>query len=283
MFSLQLENENGNVVNINDNETYVVLNVSGLNPPSASIYTSKSLNKKGLKYNGSSLNERNIVIDIKLLGDVERSRNALYEWIDTEQYVKIYYKNGVKNAYCEGYVEDVTIDYFSQSEIVSVAIICPNPYWKDLQGIAADLSLLLSQFVFPFSIGSEGVPFSTIRDKNVSSVYNQGAETGARFTITCNGEVKALKIYNAQEGSKEAFQINATLPAGWIVVIDTESNPKTCKAFKPDGTTENLLKYVVDPTWFTLKKGENVFGYSCEPDSLNAQVTIAFTHKYLGV
>jgi hypothetical protein len=282
MFSLQLENENARVVDINDSVNYIVLNVSGLNPPSASIYTSKSPNKKGLKYNGSSLNERNIVIDIKLLGDVERNRNALYEWIDTEQYVKIYYKNGVKNAYCEGYVEDVTIDYFAQSEIVSVAIICPNPYWKDLQDISVDISLLAKQFKFPFAIDSEGVPFSTIRDVNETTIYNSGAETGAKFTIKCNGNVTNLKIYNADDG-KQAFKINTTLSADWIVVIDTENNPKTCKAYKPDGTTENLLKYVVDPTWFTLKRGYNSFGYTVESGALNATITVGFTNKYLGV
>jgi hypothetical protein len=282
MFSLQLENENARVVDINDSVNYIVLNVSGLNPPSASIYTSKSPNKKGLKYNGSSLNERNIVIDIKLLGDVERNRNALYEWIDTEQYVKIYYKNGVKNAYCEGYVEDVTIDYFAQSEIVSVAIICPNPYWKDLQDISYDMSLLLKQFVFPFAIDSNGIPFSTVRDSHETTIYNSGAETGAKFRVECFGNVTNLTIYNAEDGT-QVFRINTTIPAGWIVVIDTENNPKTCKAFKPDGTTENLLKYVVNPTWFTLKRGYNTFGYTVDTGQENAGITIGFTNKYLGV
>ena len=135
MFEFRLENEAGNVVNINDESRYVVLSCSGLNPPSASIFTAKSPNRKGSKHKGSSLDERNMIITIKLLGDIEANRIALYDWVSTENYVKIYYKNGKRDVYIEGYVQDCPIDFFTESEVVSVAIVCPDPYFKDLQEI----------------------------------------------------------------------------------------------------------------------------------------------------
>ena len=125
MFELKLENSNGAIVNINDEVNYVVLSASGLNPPSASLFTSKSPNRKGLRHNGSTLDERNITIKIKLLGDIENSRIALYEWCNTEQYVKVHFKNNSKEVYCEGYVEDCEVDQFTDSEIVELAILCP--------------------------------------------------------------------------------------------------------------------------------------------------------------
>ncbi|MGN0804268.1 MAG: phage tail domain-containing protein, partial [Candidatus Coproplasma sp.] len=174
MFDLKLENANANVVNINDGVKYQVLGCSGLTPPSASIYTGKSPNRKGVKYNGSTLNERNIVVQIKILGDIEKNRNALYEWIDTEQYCKVYYRNGEKNVYCEGHIQDCDADFFVDNEIISVAILCENPYWKDLQTISAGISALLKQFTFPFAIDSAGIPFSTMRDNNTTTIVNSG-------------------------------------------------------------------------------------------------------------
>ena len=123
MFGLQLENINSNIVDLNDSVRYQVIGVTGLNPPSAEIFTSKSPNRKGLKYNGSTLNERNVVISIRLLGDIELNRNFLYTWIDTENYTKIRYQKGLKNVYCEGYVQDCDIDLFTENEIVEFEVV----------------------------------------------------------------------------------------------------------------------------------------------------------------
>lgn len=282
MFELYLENENANIVNINDNINYVVISAEGLTPPSASIFTAKSPNRKGVKYNGSTLNERNIIITIKILGDIEANRNALYAWVDTEQYCKVRYKNGIKNVYCEGHVADCPIELFTDNEVVNLAILCEDPYWKDLQEIKTEISALIKQFTFPFSIDANGIPFSTIRETNTTSVFYVGAETGVEIKIKCKGDVENLTLYNARNVA-EKFEIATTLRAGWLVVIDTENSPKTIKAYKEDGTVENLLKYVQNPTWFTLKKGNNAFSYTTANGNDNAEISISFMAKYTGV
>lgn len=283
MFSLKLENNSANVVDINDGVNYLVLACSGLTPPSASIFTGKSPNRKGVKYNGSTLNERNIVLSIKLLGDIEANRNALYEWTDTEQYCKVYYRNGTKNVYCEGHIQDCEADFFTDNEIVSVAILCEDPYWKDLQEISAEISALLKQFTFPFAIDNAGIPFSTIRESNTTTIVNSGAETGVKITLICHGEVSNFTLFDANDTTKR-FTINTTLSDGWVVTIDTDGSPKTCIATKPDGSTANLLKYVGNnPTWFALKKGRNVFGFTADSGLTDVEVFIGYENKYLGV
>lgn len=283
MFSIKLENESANVVDLNDNERYVVLGANGLNPPSASIFTSKSPNKKGVKYNGSSLNERVIVLTIKILGDVETNRNALYEWTDTEQYCKVHYKNGVKTVYCEGHVQDCEVDQFTDNEVMSVAILCENPYWQSLAEISAEIAMITGGFIFPFAIDSAGIPFSSLQGRGETNIFNAGAETGIKIKITCNGTVTNFALYDL-ENTARIFRINTTFSAGWIVEINTDGSPKTCKAYKPDGTTENLMKYIgVNPTWFTLKKGNNRFGYTADAGMTEIEMSISFSNKYLGV
>lgn len=282
MYELRLENENSQTVNVNDGSNYIVLSVSGLNPPKATVFTAKSPNKKGSKKNGSTLDERIVIIQIKLLGDVEANRNALYAWSDTEQELKIYYRNGKKNIYCEGTVTDCDIDLFTNNEIVNIAILCTDPHLYDMQEIVSDISSILKQFTFPFAIDAEGVPFSTIKESNTTNIFNAGAETGVKITVKCNGEVSNLRIYNALDTTQQ-FKINRTLQKNWIVEINTDGSPKTVKLIKPDGTSENLLKYVYNPTWFTLKKGNNLFGFSADSGINDAEITIGFRNKYLGV
>lgn len=285
MFSFKLENESGNIVDINDGERYIVIPpVSGLNPPSAALFTSKSPNRKGSKYNGSTLDERNIVITIKILGDIEANRNALYAWVDTEQYCKVYYKNGVKSVFCEGYVQDCPIDLFTDNEVVSLAIVCPDPYWRDLQEISADISSIIKQFTFPFAIDSAGTPFSTLRESNTASILNVGAETGMRIVIKSKSQISNIAIYDASDTAR-VFRINTTIQAGEVVIIDTDASPKTVKLYKVDGTTVNILRYVgANPTWFTLKRGVNTFGFSIGSGTASdVELSIGYTNKFLGV
>ncbi len=282
MFKLALENTDGNIVNLNDGVNYVVIEFEGFNPPAASLFTSKSPNRKGSKKNGSTLDERTVIIAIKILGDVEANRNALYEWADTETELKIYYSNGVKNVYCEGTVTDCDVPLCTDNEIMTLAITCNDPYLKDLEKIATEISNLLKQFTFPFAIDANGIPFSTIKEDTKTNVFNAGAETGAIISIKALAEVSNISLYDANDATK-IFTINMTLQENEVVEIDTERSPRTVRLIKTDGTVENILKYVGhNPTWFRLKKGNNVFGFTAS-DIGSVEVTFSFTNKYLGV
>ena len=281
MFELSFENSDGKIVNINDGTNYVVVEFEGFNPPPASLFTSKSPNRKGSKKNGSTLDERALLFQIKILGDIEENRNALYEWTDTETELKIYYKNGVKSVYCVGTVTDCDVPLCTDNEIMTIAITCPDPYLKDLQEIAIEISNLLKQFTFPFAIDAVGIPFSTIREDNKTNVFNSGAETGAIIRIKALGEVSNITLYDANDATR-VFSVNMTLSENEVVEIDTERSPRTVKLIHVDGTTENILRYIGhNPTWFQLKKGNNIFGFTASVVA-NVEVTFSFTTKHLG-
>lgn len=281
MFEILFENAYGKVVNINDGVNYIITEFEGFNPPPASLYTSKSPNRKGSKKNGSTIDERTLIIHIKLLGDVEANRNALYEWTDTESEIKVYYKNGVKNVYCEGTVTDCDVPVCTDNEIMTVAITCTDPYLKELNEIATEISTFLKQLIFPFAIDAAGIPFSTIRESNKTNVYNAGAETGAIIRIKALGEVSDIALVDANDATR-VFKINLTLQENEVVEINTETSPRTVKHIAVDGTVTNILKYVGhNPTWFQLKKGDNMFAYTAS-DISKVGVVFSFTTKYLG-
>lgn len=284
MFELKLENKFGSVVNIDDGINYMVEDIEGLTPPEATIFTSKSPNKKGSKYNGSTIGERYVLITIALLGDIEESRNKLYEWVESEEYVKIYYQNDTKSIYCEGYVVVPEIDMYSPKETVQLSIICPDPYLKDLNDIVTEISNLIGIFTFPFAIEEEGIPFSEIKESVTTNIYNSGAETGVQIRVNFFGDVTEFSIMNANNTlEKIKFKKSYTFNNGDILIIDTDNSPKKIIVHKSDGTTDNILKHVEGkPYWLRLKRGNNLFTYTSSANT-NIEVSISFKNKYLGV
>ena len=94
MYILKVENITNNVLTLTQRESdFQVLQIDGLNPPNAQINRSTVAGLDGSKFNSSKLNERNIVITIKLNGDIEKNRLYLYSFFNTKRWCKIYYKN----------------------------------------------------------------------------------------------------------------------------------------------------------------------------------------------
>ena len=213
---------------------------------------------------------------------MEENRNYLYNWVDTEQYVKVHFMNNIKNVYCEGHVQECSIEFYTDNEVAVIAITCENPYWHELQEISNEIRAIISHFTFAFAIDENGIPFSTLERNTEINVFNVGAETGCKITIECSGDVRNLVIYDAKDTTRQ-FKFGTILRENWKVEINTETSPKTVKAFKPDGTVENLIKYIFNPTWFTLKKGNNIFDYTADSGVADAIITFSYTNKYLGV
>lgn len=201
MFECKIENKRNNIITLTQNESnFQIYNIEGLNPPKAQINVSKIAGIDGSKFNSAKLEERNIVIYIKLNGDVEANRLYLYSFFPTKEWCKFYYKNGARNVYIEGYVETVEVTSFTNNEIMQVSILCPAPYFKAMDEIIDDISKAIGLFEFPFAINENAaIPFSTIDNSKITDVYNTSeVETGVIVEVNIRGNVNSLEIKNTQ-------------------------------------------------------------------------------------
>ena len=106
MFVLKVENSKGYVLELTDNEeNYQITNIEGLDPPKADINTSSYANNDGFSFNGSKIKDREIVITMKINGDVEENRLKLYKYFRIKEWCKIYYKSELRDVFIEGYVQ----------------------------------------------------------------------------------------------------------------------------------------------------------------------------------
>ena len=284
MFILTVENKNKATLKLTQNESkYQVVGIEGFQPPSATINTSDAINMDGARYKSSYLNIRNVVLFIKINGNVEENRLRLYEFLGTNNYCKIYFSNNTRNVYCEGYVETVENDLFSNSQTVQVSIVCPNPYLFELNKILIDISKTFAKFEFPFMIEESGIEVSAVQEFRETSIINTGeATTGAEFTLTVdNGTVTNPTIYNAKNNA--FLRLNTKISQGEIIAIDTNVGKKSIKKYI-GAKEENIINLLdKNSTWHQLDVGVNVFTYSAESNENSLHITISYNNLYKGV
>lgn len=282
MFSLTVENINGEKLQLTNNDNYAVTSITGLNPAPANINTSKLATNDGSIFNSSSVNQRNIVITVYIMRSIERNRIALYKFFKPKHYVKIYYTNDSRNVFIEGYVETFEGDLFSQSENFQMSIICPSPFFKSVEQTSVTLSNMTSMFKFPFSIAEEGVPFSQIDEINMATLTNSGdVESGLIIDMYSNGTVVNPVIHNVT--TSEFFKLNYTIHFGNTVRITTQKGQKSVKLLTY-GVERNLINYVAENSkWLQSTVGENKFTVTTDSGSSYLRTTIAETDLFEGV
>lgn len=287
MFTLKIENENGEVLTLTGaQDKYQVVSVEGLNPPNATIHQSEIAGADGTKRMSSKLTARNLVIMVRINGNVERNRLNLYNFAKTKHYCKVWYKNGNRDVYIEGWVETNECSLFTNSEQMQISIICPDPYFQSVDEIVTDVSQVLGNFEFPFAFGAEGVDTPTITDEAIEfsiyiknrivNVINEGEdETGLIVTITATGTVVNPTIYNV--ATRESFSLNITMEKSDILTINTSRGRKSVTLLHETTLSNCINKVVRESTWLNLGKGDNLFTYEAEEGS--SDMTVVFTHR----
>lgn len=280
MFQLEAEGKSGYKIRLTQNENnYQILNTEGLLPPKAEIVTTTISGVDGGRFKSSKIDMRNIVIHIKVKGNIEKNRILLYDVFDNGEPCTIYFKNGSRNVFCIGYCEDVNGDLFSINQTIQVSILCPDPFWMELSESVFDISFHKGNFTFPFSIDSKGIEFSNYVANRESKVVNIGDVTSG-LIITMNaigGAVTNPAIYNVQTG--EAFKVNTTLSDGNELVINT--NVGSRGAWK---NGSSVFKNIADgASWLKVNRGGNTFTYNADSGVEFLTVKVSFNPKYKGV
>ena len=284
MFMLRIENERGQQLSLNPSDRYVVTQVEGLTPPSANIATTPMVNLDGARFNTSKMGMRNLVIYLEPNFPIEENRILIYEYVKPKRWVKVYYKNGLRNVYIEGYVEGVTANLFTRKQEIQISILCPNPYWKSIAEVVSDISQVSALLEFPYSSDEVGQPVSEINQYLVAAVQNTGSvETGAIIEMDAvGGDVSRPKIVNADTG--EVMEFKFTMLAGSRMIINTNPGQKSITYVTPGGNSySNIEMLTSESSWFKIPFGTSFFTYSANSGQENLFVKFKVQALYEGV
>lgn len=286
MFTLKIENSRGAILELTDNEeNYQVTDISGLNPPNATINTSNYANSDGSSFNSSKISNREIVITIYINGDVQKNRLTLYKYFRNKEWCKLYYTDDSRDVFIEGYVQTLEVNAFVQKQVAQISILCPNPYFKDIETIIQSISKSIKKFTFPFSINiNEPIAFSYIKLEKITNVINDSeSETGLIINVLFMGTVNKLEIRNIDTGKN--FIIDYEFIKGDKLVINCNRGNKSVTLTR-EAVNYNLIPYVRNgSTFFQLGIGDNNFSFLADEgaDDMLVDINFKYYKVYLGV
>lgn len=278
MFILRVENTNGSILNLTHNEeNFQVLSVDGLNPPNSKINTTEIAGMDGVLFNSSKLESRNIVITLKIKGNIEENRLLLYKFFRIKEKCKLYLKNKNRNVFIEGYVENNECNLFTNDERMQISIICPDPYFKDLEMLTDDISKTVSRFKFPFSINlEEPIPISEIEfSKNTNVINKSESKVGLIIYANFVGKVNKLEIRNIKNGEVLIIEYNF-IEKDYLIINCNKGNKRII--LQRNGKEYNLIASFKDgSTFLQLDVGDNSFSYLADEGETDNLVFIKFS------
>lgn len=291
----KVQNSLGEVLDLmGSRDRFVVESIQGLNPPPATLNMSNIYGMDGARANTRFLNTRNIVLTMRLRGDQEASRQELYRFMSSKDALRFFFQNNNRNVYIDGIVETTEDDMFVRSQSMQVSIICPDPFFRDVNEHVVELQNTAAGFTFPFSIDQDDpIEFSSYEDHRTTEVdiltmtetpfelFIEPLETLPYWT--------AFRIQNLLTGEKIG-------QAGWPVALDTfepgdvlyiNTDPFRPQFIATRGTAVYNRIPAMDSgsTFFQLHPGQNVFGYNTSPgtDASKIRVTMKYRNLYRGV
>lgn len=282
MFTLIVQNPYGEQMELTHNPAYSISSIDGIDPPEATINTTRNANYDGSVYNSSYMNERQITITLAINKPAETNRINLYRYFKTKSSVRIFFKNGSRDVYIDGYVKTIQIGFFDKKQTVQIVIECPRPHFNGADLDVQEFSSIYPLFEFPFSIEEEGIPFSEIILAQEKSIINHGdLETGVLINIHAIGPVNTPKIYNV--GTGERMIIDMEMQAGDDIDINTIQGEKAIK-FTRGGVATNIIGYLdYSSSWLQMLPGDNVMTIDAESGVEYLLVTFTMSDQFEGV
>ena len=282
MYTLIVQNEREETLTLTDNKNYTITEIDGLNPPDATINTSRLATTDGTEYNSSYVGEREITITLAINSPAEENRINLYRYLRTKRKVRLFYTNEHREVYIDGYVQKIDIQFFAIKQIAQITIICPAPFFNGCDAEIVEFSNIEPMFEFPFVIEKEGIPFSALIPSVQKIITNLGdLDTGITISLHATGDVKTPKIYNID--TKQFFIVNTTLKEGDEITITTKVREKNVSLLR-NGEKTNLIGFIKQgSTWFQLSPGESLFTYEADEGVENLSCKISLISQYEGV
>lgn len=280
MFDLILENKAGNRLTFGPGAPFTIIAIEGLNPPDATINTNKSALLDGEKFNSSKVNMRILNLAFVIEDNPAENRLKIYKVLKSKQYVKVYFKTDERDVYIEGYVNSMPIGYFDMKQTVTVSIVCPQPYWRDIETIINDLNTIVPNFHSPFySTAEPMIVFSYISNTPSVTVENKGdIDTGMIIELYARNAISNPKIYNYD--TQEYIGLSFDMQPLDLIRIDTREQHKTAVLIR-SGVESSVFNSVIQgSTWLQLPAEGATFVYEVET-GLTADLNVSFNHQNL--
>lgn len=281
-----------------------VKSIEGIGPEKATINTSELALVDGALYNSSRLGTRNIVLNLGFLDlgtpNIEAIRHKSYRFFPVKRKVTLTFHTDERNSSIDGYVESNEPDIFSKDEGTKISILCPDPYFYEVDGngdrILTNGSFYGETPLFEFEFENDSLEeplleFGEVTFNKTQIInYDGDADAGCIMSIFATGQIEYITIYNMFTGGRmiiDTDKIEDVTGSGVNrldkIVISTVRGNKYAQLIRNDEIWNILNCINADADWFQIAKGENPFAFSADIGAQNLKCDIQSYIMYDGV
>lgn len=253
------------------------------------VATSANTMTDGSTYQGSTTKQRNIVITTSFDDDYQNRRDFLYRAFKPKSPGTFTYYENEEVRQIDYIVESINIDEKGAIRNAVISLICPDPFFKDIQESETSMAGWVPGFEFVHEFLDGGEEFGTRVAEKVKTIENNAAadHIGLTIEIEATGPVTNPAIHHQEE---DIFIRVGTagnpfvMTAGQILRITTGTNEKNVYLIETDDTETKVNEYLDEGSDFIqLVHGLNTFIYEADGGVDYMNVTISYRLRYLGV
>lgn len=274
----------------------IVQSIEGLGPAKATINTGETATMDGSLFNSARASNRNIVITLALMfaPTVEDSRQKIYKYFPVKKRIRLDFETDRRSVYTYGYVESNEPAIFSSQETVQISVICPDPFFYDINPSMVDFYSIEPLFEFPFSnesLSDSMLELSRLRlDSRINLSYSGDSDTGLKIVIHFSGSVKNVRLYNLTSGHSISINTDKVsdisgeaLKNGDEIRISTISGDLYAKLLR-DGQFSNIIGSLEkNSDFFKVSNGDNIIAFTVDEGKNNLTINFIYRNAYGGV
>lgn len=231
--------------------------------------------------------------------DIEQSRHKSYDFFHIKQPVTLIFETDEKTVKIIGYVQENQPGIFSDAEETQIDIVCPDPWFYEMESTETIFSGIEPLFEFPFSnesLSQKLLIMGEIHDDIIATFnYRGDIPVGFVAEIYFLGPAKGIKIIDGK--TNETLRIDEAalweiagikekdraFKYGDYILVSTVPNVKGCW-FVRDTISYDVLNAVLrDSDWPMIHPGENVLAYFADERIENIQFKITYDVAYEGL
>lgn len=258
-----------------------ILSFSGFGDIESEITTEKYASGDGVEVTGEYIPQRplDIKADVKdTKNNAEERANAL-SFFNPKHRFTVYPTNDGVTRWITALLQKRKCEPPSLGEnaTLELAMICPDPYFNDMDSYGQDIAAKAGGMVFPYRCPVGG-GFNTgyFLHSKTTQIINEGhVDTDLIIDITAVGEVVNPKIIK-----DDAYvRMKMTLTDGDVLRIDLQKGRITLNGANCIGRIDRTSSFQD----MKIEPGTSVISFDADSGDANMSIVLYYTPKYLGV
>lgn len=289
MATFTLKNKQGLSLPLTGAKNYKLVNIDSQTAATASISSVVIGGLDGDKVNNIQAQPRTIILDIRIIANVEETKREILKVLKLKQSVTLIWEQNDRTLTIEGVVEQIEMPRWTKSTLLQVSLHCEQPFWQTLDTVITEVSEVINLHYFTdyqdnmLYFLSGGAPMGEIDLTRTKSFINEGdIDVGVIIEILATRTVTNPIIYNADGqffGAGHGTGVfKVEMQTGDNIVINTQKNEKSVTL-----NGESILNKVKPhSTWLQLEAGRNEFSIDSDDEDIrNMMFTMFYKPRYI--